>query len=227
MNNEPIKEIENVIVGSSTISAAEKELINEQLHKLRSQAQRDQEDKEQQITPYNRKDLNLKEQALACQRKALTAARISLCISILGFAAVWHSLKSNDIALQKNGLALRNNVQQSMTKLVVDLDRVYIDHPELRQYFNEGLDAHGTTNFVRASALAVTMLDVFDVAIGQCKTFREEWTEPDGWTNWVVNEFANSSFLRGEYWQRTNWYGPDMLYLVIQSTNKPNHGPSH
>lgn len=163
--------------------------------------------------PCANRELEIKEEALRHQFWQKWTAFGSFVVSGFGFGAVLWSLHGNKLALQNNNLVLRNNVQQSMTKLTVDLDHIFIDHPELRQYFYYGANPHGTTNLERASETAYMMLDVFDLTFAQAGTFKEQWTEPQGWTNWVAEDFAKSPFLREQYELETNWYGQDMYRL--------------
>jgi len=194
----------------------------------------------EELTPYQRRDLALKEQALTHQTWQRWTAFWSLLVSVIGFGLVVctllnnnealrnnvQQLRNNELALQTNGLALRNNVQQSMTKLTVDLDRLFVDHPDLRPYFNDAVNPYGQTNFPAASETAYLMLDVFDLAIGQAGTFKDQWTEAKGWTNWVADEFARSPFLRNQYELHPGWYGKEMRGLE-QNTNLIRNGTNY
>jgi hypothetical protein len=166
----------------------------------------------------------------------LTLKYVAIAISLLGFAFVIYSIHINTRQLQLNSkqlllnyeaatnaqLHLKNDTQQSMTKLTMDLDQLIIDHPELRPYLegNANPTNDSQINYSRAVDGAIMTLDVFDVARVQVGTFRSEWTNPEGWTNWIIDDFAHSPFLREEYRKCASWYGPDMTAMMNSSTNR-------
>jgi hypothetical protein len=142
---------------------------------------------------------------------AITAIATVISASSIIFAV--YSLYDGEKAIRANNLALQNNVQQSMTQITLSLDQLFIEHPELRQYFNDGVDPHRTRDYARASETAIMMLDVFDLSFAQVGTFKDQWTDPKGWTNWVADEFARSPFLREQYETNSSWYGTNMYEL--------------
>ena len=155
-------------------------------------------------------------------RNDLRYKRYNVIISFVGFALVSIGLflnyhQSNIVA--KN---LRNSVQQSMVKLTTDLDRIYIDHPELRRFiYAGGKSDHWTAmNDEQAAATAVFAFDVFDIASSQVANFRDQWATPEAWTNWITDEFAKSEFFQKQFLTNQSWYGPDMYSLYKQGLEK-------
>jgi hypothetical protein len=189
-------------------------------------------------TEYWRRDLLLKEQALQnAQNKSspdtpqaqkdywekdLRLKRISLGISFFGFIAVLVALHFNYEQSKAVEKSLANNVQQGMTKLTMDLDRLTIDHPELRPYLEGNANPdNDSTNKDRAVEGAIMTFDVFDVALYQMDAFKAEWSDPSGWTNWIVEDFRYSPFLRQEYQKYASWYGTNLTDLMIRSSQLP------
>src|SRR5437879_5155926 len=95
-------------------------------------------------------------QDLAYKKQSFHIARTSFIVSVFGFGIVSCALFLNWHQSRIVGKNLRNSVQQSMVKLTSDLDKIYIDHPELRQYIYTGVKpAQWTqTNDEQAAAAA-------------------------------------------------------------------------
>lgn len=182
-------------------------------------------------------DLKRKDDALEYQRKSINIARRSLIVSLLGFTLVIISICINSCQLALNTrqselnyqaatnaeLNLKVNAQQSMTKITMDLDKIIIDHPELRRYLESNANPHlDSTNYDRAVEAAIMTFDVFDMALAQAGTFKGEWTNPGGWTNWIIENFARSPFLREQYLKCASWYGPNMTALATNSFHLTN-----
>ena len=119
-------------------------------------------------------------------------------ISLVGFLCVivalsvnYRALKTNHEALVMSGKSLKANTQLSMTEIVTDFGKVFVDHKELVPYFYRAKEIDkDDTNYSAAYATAVMMLDILDVASVQSDQFRELWKDPDGWEHWVSNSFA-------------------------------------
>lgn len=186
-------------------------------------------------TAYWEKDLALKQNTLQVSTSARCVSKIALAVSILGFCGLIGSILMNSRQVSLNTeqlrlnyqsatnaqLSLRNNTQQSMTKLTMDLDQVMINHPELCRYLEGNANpAKDPTNYDRAVEVAIMRFDVYDVALGQVDSFKSEWTNPGGWTNWIIDDFARSPFLRDQYRKYSDWYGPSLTGLMLCSTNR-------
>src|SRR5438067_12891819 len=65
----------------------------------------------------------------------LLAAYASLLVAILGIWFVVKSINNNATSLDNNTKSVRNGVQQSMLSLVTEMDRMFVDKPELYPYF--------------------------------------------------------------------------------------------
>ena len=162
---------------------------------------------------------------------------VALFISLLGFVGVIVSviMNSKQVALNtaqlklnyqtatNAQLSLRNSTQQSMTTLTLDLDKLIIEHPELRQYLEDNANPHNDpTNYDRSVEAAIMTFDVFDVALSQAGTFKNQWSDPGGWTNWVIDDFKHSPFLREQYQIYQGWYGTNLTDLLNYTMTQPN-----
>ena len=120
----------------------------------------------------NASDLHHKQRALTYQGRSFWIALCSLGLSILGFGAV-------GVGLYFNARALRSNTQQGMVRIVTDLDRVYIDRPDLLKYFEGGKPISvSDPDYPRVYATAVMFLDVIDIAASQDHTYKSQWKTP-------------------------------------------------
>ena len=179
---------------------------------------------------YWKRDLDLKE-------STRLISRMALLVSLLGFVGVIVSVFMNTKQLELNTaqlklnyqtatntqLSLRNSTQQSMTTLTLDLDKITIEHPELRQYLEDNANPHNDpANYDRAVESAIMTFDVFDVALSQVGTFKDQWSDPGGWTNWVIDDFKRSPFLREQYQIYHGWYGTNLTDLLKYSVKLPN-----
>jgi hypothetical protein len=156
---------------------------------------------------------------LGYKKKTLVLGWISFSVSVCGFAAVVS-------ALFYNAMSFRSNVQQSMVRLVTDLDKVFIDRPDLVNYFEGGEDIDPTNpKFAQAYATAVMFLDVMDLAETQNGSLQSAWSTPDAWDEWITDEFAESPILRKVYLARANWYGGDLRKSYEKGMQKAGQNP--
>jgi len=138
-------------------------------------------------------------------REDLKLKRRQLAVSLLGFISVITALVLNYNAWRTNGRSLKANTQLSMSRIITDFDRVFIDHPELRVYFDGGEPiTESSTNYDRAYATASMMLQVLDLASVQSDEFHDLWNDPQGWEYWVSNSIATIPIVRKALLEATN-----------------------
>jgi len=112
------------------------------------------------------------------------------------------------ITLHNNGQSVRNSVQQSMVKLVTDMDRVFVDKPELYPYFYECKEIDSSNpQYLTASAASIQMLDLLDIADTQSSTFKDQWDTPGAWDNWIADQLLRSPITRDSLRRHHTWYG--------------------
>jgi len=160
------------------------------------------------------KTARYRETDLGYKHKSLFWQRFSTIVSLCGFFFIVAALVIN---LIQSGLArrsLRANVQQAAVKIVTDLDKVFIDKPELVRYFEGGVDLPinlTNTNSAQVYATAIMFLDTMDFIDG--KVMKGQWSTPEAWDEWIIDEFAGSPVLRKVYEGRSNWYGTGLKKL--------------
>jgi hypothetical protein len=152
----------------------------------------------------------------------LKLKRRQLAISLLGFAGVITALALNYNAWRTSGRSLRANTQLSMMRLMTDFDRVFVEHPELRSYFHEGeAITESNTNYNRAYATAVLMLDVLDAASVQSSYFGDVWRDPEGWEHWVTNSIATIPIVAKALREDTNSFPGLTRYVRSKKPGEP------
>lgn len=131
----------------------------------------------------------------------LLAMYCSLGIAALGIFFVWWTLSNN-------ALSARATMQQGMVRLVTDMDKVFVDQPDLYPYFYQCQEIdHSSQHYNRASAAAVQMLDVMDIAATQGDTFKSQWDTPQAWDNWIKDQLLRSPITRDRLKAYSSWYG--------------------
>ncbi|HEV2694108.1 MAG TPA: hypothetical protein VG347_14530 [Verrucomicrobiae bacterium] len=163
---------------------------------------------------YRGRDLELKRQALRIQKCTFWIGFAALLVSVSGFMAVVLTVRINTEQEKIASINMINGLQQSMAKITVDLDRVFVDRPELMPYFYGRKDiSESDTNYLQVEATAVTVLDVFDIASSQPDRYKDQWKHPEAWDEWIIDTFSESPVLRQVLRKRADWYPGLTNYL--------------
>jgi hypothetical protein len=99
---------------------------------------------------------------------------------------------------------------------VLALDRVFLDHPELRPYFYEGkdLDKSDPLLYAQVEAVAEMHLDVFDYNLNYRLLFPKEYHFPEGHESFIREMLAQSPIMRRALEKRAAWYSPELRALL-------------
>jgi hypothetical protein len=140
-------------------------------------------------------------------KKDLFLKRLSIVVTVFGFLFLLGSLQITS----KN---LRNNIQQSMDRTILEMDKVFVDKPELGAYvFGPTPISTNNPDYARAEAAATMVLDVFVSAARQNEQYKGLWENPQGWDDWIEDSLRHSPFLREHLRSNTNWY-PSLTYYL-------------
>jgi hypothetical protein len=112
-------------------------------------------------------------------------------------------------------LDLRRSVQrdtyQKAYETVYDLDRHFLDHPELKAYFYGGKVVDGSTDALtraKVESTAEWISDFFDNIYYNVKSGPDEdWT---AWESYIQETFRRSPALRDYLRQHRDWYSPEL-----------------
>lgn len=129
-----------------------------------------------------------------------------LLVSIAGFFLIWRTLD----ATKKS---IHYSVYLQMTNWTRDLDRDFIEHPELVRYFTRGDSiAPSDTNYIRAHEMAQQYLDDFDAILANKSYFDIDNTDDskEPWINWINDCFSHSPILCQKFEETERWYTPEL-----------------
>jgi hypothetical protein len=141
----------------------------------------------------------------------LFALYSNLLVAIVGISFVVTTLHNN-------GQSVRNSVQQGMARLVTDMDRVFVDKPELFPYFYECREIDSSNpQYFTAFAASIQMLDLLDIANTQSSTFRDQWDTPEAWDNWIADQLLRSPILRATLRRHNTWYGTRLNASLVKA----------
>jgi hypothetical protein len=86
------------------------------------------------------------------------------------------------------------------------LDYIFINNPELRPYFYDGLDiSEGEELYNKVSSTAEFLIDYFDAYLIQATTFPQTWANRP-WDNYMLYVFRNSPIICRFLLMHRDWY---------------------
>ena len=149
------------------------------------------------------------------QRLSLTISAIGLAISALGFTAVIVSIWTAQKQVTNVAAQTRLQVRDRTLGNVLALDKVFLDHPELRPYFYEGKDLDKSDPlYPKVEAVAEMHLDVFDYLLNYRRQFPEEYHFPEGHGSFIREMLAQSPVMRRRLEKGAAWFSPELRALV-------------
>ncbi len=103
----------------------------------------------------------------------------------------------------------------SATELTLQVDRTFIEHPELRPLFYENvlLEGSGHDAYL-VLAVAELMLDVLECVWDQEREYSTQ--DREAWKAWILDVFASSPTIRDLYDEASAWY-PTLSSLLRSS----------
>ena len=121
------------------------------------------------------------------ERWSVGIAFVSAVITIAGFWFLWLQLRSTNESL-------RAGAYSNMSSWTFDLDKAFLQYPELRPYFYAGKDIREDDPlFLRAQTMAEFLLDNFDSIMEFDRQY--PGTLHAGWRDWIYESFNRSPLL--------------------------------
>jgi len=134
-----------------------------------------------------------------------------LVVNVLGFGIAIYTLHGAAVAFE-------NQVYTNSAPWFLDLDKAFIDKPELRHYFyrdnTKSEPANDRLYRPRALAMAEYILDVFDSYLAQRTEYGHQ-SIPADWTNWMSHTFTSSPLLVRYLEDHKEWYQSGVLYQKV------------
>jgi hypothetical protein len=119
-----------------------------------------------------------------------------------------------------------------MRETELKINEVFLQKPELRQYFYGGVDLEeNSLVYADAESAAELILDVMEHVLWQARFFpqlftpekSEEGTQ-DTWKNYFHDMFILSPLLRKYLEKRQRWYSPLVIDIMKQANAMTSHG---
>lgn len=156
--------------------------------------------------------------------KIKPAELLTILITAAGLISLFVLLnQTQEMAKQTRELSasLESTAYQTITNQELDLDKMFVDHPELRSYFFEGKDTTpDDPNYTRVQAVADFELDVFDSFYSQAPHVPDITPGNPAWTAWdtyIKDSFANSSALCRRLDSVQRWYTPSFIAIAAEA----------
>jgi hypothetical protein len=145
------------------------------------------------------------------QRLSLTLSAIALVISAFGFTAVIISIRTAQEQMSYAAAQTKILTRDRSLCNVLELHRVFLNHPELRPYFFEGKDIKETDPLYPQVEAAVDMhLDAFAYNLDYRLVFPDDWRSPEGYKDYIRSRLALSPVMRRRLEQKPDWFSPHL-----------------
>lgn len=138
---------------------------------------------------------------------------INTLVNVLGFVAVacsvWHLATETEEVAQQTKLsaeAIRNEAYVSMSTWTLELDKAFLDQPELRPFFASGVAIdEDHAEYAKVETLAEMTLDMMD-SILELEPLFSNKESLEGWKEWMRSTFAESPIVCKHLEHRRKWY---------------------
>lgn len=141
------------------------------------------------------------------ERYSLLVAIVALVLEIGGFIFVI-------VTLHQNTKALQRTVYVNASFWVIDLDKSFIQKPELRPYFYDNVPVKpGDKHYAEAVIMAELVVDTMDAFLEHRLGTGQNVHE--GWINWMKEMLNQSPILRTYMAEHDSWYATGKFYQVV------------
>src|SRR5215211_6744392 len=140
-------------------------------------------------------------------------AGFASAIALLGLFFVWKQVR-----LQQDNS--RVELITGLTTLIIEIDRVFIDHPEMWKYFNdcEPTPPKGETKGDRVRVVAMTMANVLDHIVEHRRKMKCETR--DSWLRYIAEAYEKSPVLQEVLAEHDTWW-PALQRQIREGAVKP------
>jgi hypothetical protein len=113
--------------------------------------------------------------------------------------------------------ALQLEATSAIYSGILDLDKIFLEKPELRPYFYEGVVIEPTAvNYDKVLSIAEYKLDLFDLFWQHSDHLRErqDWV---AWKNWISESFAKSPIMCTHLNTIQDMYGEGIVNFAVDN----------
>lgn len=151
--------------------------------------------------------------------------------TILGIIVLVYQTNLLLYQTDKASEALESSAYQSISSQLLDLDKLFIEKPELRPYFFSGTDLTDadpeyTKIYTQAISVADLQLDYFDSFWTQADHIDELRKDSSSWRAWdkyIRDSFANSPIMCRRLSEVQSWYECDFTDYYTSSCPKDTY----
>jgi hypothetical protein len=122
--------------------------------------------------------------------------------------------------------SVESNVFGSLTNQALATDGIFINAPNLRDYFYNGkIVTENDPLAEKVKAAAEYLLDFYDSQVTQLKRYPNLWrSEKDAWESGIIDQFTWSPFLCWYLDVNKAWYSEELLLLKRKGEGKRRKG---
>ena len=153
---------------------------------------------------------------------------LNVVFSVLGLLSLYFLLEQTRgtfVQAQHLARSVENGAYQSITTELLELHKLYLEHPQLRPYFRGGRDIRpDDPNYEQALVLAEFQLDFFDSVWVQSEQMPRildrkgpEWLS---WLAYMKDSFALSPIMCRHLDTVKTWYTPEFVAFAKASCPK-------
>jgi hypothetical protein len=145
--------------------------------------------------------------------------KLSLTLSIVGTISLIFVV----VQIRQTSQSLRASAFATVANYTMELDKVFIDDPDLRPYFYNGRDTNELDDkYNQVMATAEFELDFFDATLTQLElrpgeSKSEMRAEEMVWRKYIQDSFAKSPALCERIKSNPDWYRENLNDLARQS----------
>jgi hypothetical protein len=132
-------------------------------------------------------------------------------IAILTFVVALPSLYLAFVQVEKVGASIDANTWTSLAAQMLEVDKIFIEHPKMRKYFYRGQDiSDSDPDYDLAVSIAGFQLDFIDNFFAFQPHLAPENYDPESWKNYFVFTFKRSPLMCRIIRRDANMYGDDI-----------------
>jgi len=153
---------------------------------------------------------------------------LNVIFSVIGLVSLYLLLEQTRVANVQTlhvARSVESGAYQSIANELLELHKLYLEHPELRPYFRGGRDMRpGDPNYDKALVLAEYQLDFFDSFWVQSQQMPELLDHRGrAWASWMTymrESFALSPIMCRHLDSIKTWYTPEFVEFARESCPK-------
>ncbi|RMF31065.1 MAG: hypothetical protein D6759_10710 [Chloroflexi bacterium] len=145
---------------------------------------------------------------------------IEALVSVVGLPLLLWSLR--EMARQTNlaAKATRASIYQNVATAMIEFDRFFVDHSELKPYFYGGKEIpEDHPDYARVMSVAEMLVDFMD-EVTVLSPIVPKYLPWDTWKSYFQDLFVSSPALRNYWAEHKKWY-PETLQKLLDSITEP------